>query len=561
MAITGDAGMQAPSTLPSVPLGDPTALPAPARPGGPLLRAALRMILVLLLGIAALRWLGDAIQILRETNGGFDFTFYYAAALAVRDNPAANIYDLHVLQMAVLAHHAPNPGTPYMYPPFLAVALIPLTWIPPETALRLWTVFNLLLWLACLVLIARLTRTLLRAALPAHLIYRFDTDVRLFVVAVVAFLALTYDPIAQGIGLGQINVIVLFLVLLALDLELRGRPGLAGAALALASLLKVYPLLLLGYYVLRGRWRVVRGGGIAFVVLVIGMLPALHIQGLLRAPDFIASGDFAVPLAHNEALLRAPFWIATLAGAEPGAAANLLGVLLVAVVGLAFVIGALWPLKLPTAFAGVWWRGWLARLRRLGALAAETAERDDVTHILGYLWALCTMVLLAPVSWEHSYTWLLPVLILGFVYVLLIGAGSRRRTMLLLVALTLSYALTTADYPLGFDQVMHFTLGPIVFGHPLRPIFMIMRPLGALLAWAAMGWLFLAAPRRAPAESAVPENRETLSQRMPIPPALMPRRLAGVLVCLLGAVVLVRGAIVAISVIYGATYGAAALLR
>ncbi|HLJ80218.1 MAG TPA: glycosyltransferase 87 family protein [Ktedonobacterales bacterium] len=558
MAITGDAGTQTPSVLPSIPLHEPTSQPeAPTRSGGPLLRAALRMILVLLLGIAVLRWLGVAVQILLEPNGGFDFISYYAAALALRDNPAANIYGLHALQVAALAHHAPYPGTLYMYPPLLAVALIPLTWLPPDTALHLWAVFNLLLWLACLVLIARLLRRLLRAARPAHLGRRFDADARLFVVAIVAFLALTYDPLAAGIGLGQINVVICFLVLLALELELHGRPGLAGAALALASLLKVYPLLLLAYYALRGRWRVVRGGGIAFVVLIAGMLPVLGIQGLLMTRGFFAAGDTAVTLAHNEALLRAPFWIATLAGAEPGAAANLLGMLLVALVGLAFVTGTLWALKLPTASPGVWWRGWL---RRLGALAAETAGRNEVMDIFGYLWALCTMVLLAPVSWEHSYTWLLPALIPGFGYVLLIGVG-RRRTTLFLAALTLSYALTTADFPLGFDQVEHFTLGPMVFGHPLRPVFMLMRPLGALLAWAAMGWLFLDARRGAPADSTMSENRMMPTQTAPTPPALTLRRLAGVLVSLLGAVMLMRGAIVAIMVIYGAAYGPTALLR
>ena len=553
MTAAGDTGIHplpiAPTTAPTDPIIQPDA--DSARTGGPLLRAALRMALVLLLGVAVLRWLGDAVQILRDPNGGFDFISYYAAALALRDNPAANIYDLHTLQMAALAHHAAYPGTRYMYPPLLAVALMPLTWLPAGVALRIWAVFNLLLWLACLMLITRLLRSLLVAARPAR-VWRLDADTRLFLISIVAFLALTYDPVAAGIGLGQINVVICFLVLLALNLDRRGHPGPAGAVLALASLIKVYPLLILGYYLLRGRWRVLRGGMIALAVLLLGMFPVLGVQGLLMTSGFFAAGDTAVVLGHNEALLRAPIWLATLAGSQPGTAASVLGVALVALVSLAFVVGVLWAARIQTVPRDGAARGWDIRVR--WRIASGSDGRGDVEGVFGYLWALCTMVLVAPVSWEHAYTWLLPALILGFGYALLAGAGSWRRTTLLLAILTLSYALTTADFPLGFDHTDQLAAGATVLGYPLRPIFMLARPLGAVLLWAAMGWLFLTACRAA--RGAIAAGAATKPQLR-----LTPRRLAVVLVGLLGTVVLVRGAIVAVIVLYGAAYSPTVLLR
>lgn len=534
MASAGKTNRPTLTALPETSSRGETVRPA-GQSGSPLLRAAVRMALTMTLGVAVLRWLGDAIVILRDPNGGFDFISYYAAALALRDNPAANIYDLHVLQSAALAHHAAYPGTRYMYPPLLAVVLMPLTWLPSDTALRLWDVFNLLLWLACLVLIARLLRSLFIEARLAGLALPLDADVRLFLVAVVGFLTLTYDPLAAGIGLGQINVMVCFLVLLALDLERRGRPALAGASLAVASLLKVYPLVLLGYYALRGRWRVVGCGAIALGILVAGMLPVLGIQGLLVTRGLLAAGDTAIVLAHNEALLRAPLWIGILAGRQPDALVSILGALLVGLVGLTFVAGMLWIALRPV----------IKRLR----LQPRPQETNCTADVFGYLWALCTMVLVAPVSWEHSYTWLLPAVALGFGYVLLVEPANRRAT-LILILITLSYALTTADFPLEFDHTEQFVLGPSILGHPVRPIFMLMRPFGALLLWIAIGWLFLVASRATDGH-----------QRGSEMPHLSSRRRAIVLVGMLGAVVLARVVIVTIMALYGAAYHPAALIR
>ncbi|MGH2516504.1 MAG: glycosyltransferase 87 family protein, partial [Ktedonobacterales bacterium] len=389
MAITGDTTTRTRTTPATQTRREPVTQPAPppSRSGVPLLRAALRLTLVALLGMAVLHWLGVAVQILGDPNGGFDFISYYAAALALRDNPAANIYTLHTLQVAALAHSAPYPGTRYMYPPLLAVLLLPLTWLRPDTALRLWDIFNLALWLACLALLVRLLRALLGVARPTNEHQPIPTGARLFLVAVVAFLALTYDPVAAGIGLGQINVLICFLALLALDFERRGRPGLAGAALAVASLLKVYPALLLGYYLLRGRWDVLRGAAVTFALLVAGMLPVLGIQGLLESRNFLAAGDSAVVLAHNEALLRAPLWLATLAGGQPGTLASVSGALLVGLVGLAFATGIVRVGRVPSTARTGGWRGWLPRYSR------QPTARNEVADITGYLWALCTMVL------------------------------------------------------------------------------------------------------------------------------------------------------------------------
>ena len=135
-------------------------------------------------------------------------------------------------------------------------------------------------------------------------------------------------------------------------------------------------------------------------------------------------------------------------------------------------------------------------------------------------------------------------------------AASARGTALPLVAIVVAYAVTTADFPLGYDLVEHFAPGPTIFGLPLRPIFMLLRPFGALLVWLVFGWLVLKGSQKARTHKAGADNAHVHA-----PPALTPRRLSVVLVGLLGAMVLVRGAIVAVMVLYGAAYSPTALLR
>src|SRR5690349_23024456 len=129
--------------------------------GESLARALLRVALVGFLAVAVALWLYRAASLLGDNRVGFDFRPYFAAALALRDNPSANIYDLHVLRAAALAHGAPPPVAIYLYPPLLAVLLLPLTLLPPPAAITAWTLLNLLLEPACIALTLSLLARLL----------------------------------------------------------------------------------------------------------------------------------------------------------------------------------------------------------------------------------------------------------------------------------------------------------------------------------------------------------------------------------------------------------------
>src|SRR5262249_14547859 len=113
-------------------------------------------------------------------------------------------------------------------------------------------------------------------------------------------------------------------------------------------------------------------------------------------------------------------------------------------------------------------------------------------ELLGYSWALCTMVLVMPITWEHHDAWLLPAIVVCLGYAVRGPLVERRRTKLLVLAMALAaYVLTMNPLPLGYESQMDFSPGPYIGGTPARPSFMLLRRLTALLLWAATGWLYL----------------------------------------------------------------------
>jgi hypothetical protein len=501
---------------------DAVAETAPA-PASPLLRATFQVVLVLVAGIAALSWLAKAVSFWRDGQGTFDFSFYYDVALALRDNLHANIYDPHLIQSVANAHHVFLGAGVYHYPPVLPILLIPLTLLSFTDAAHVWLIIDLLLSLAGAALLIDWGRRVWEP--PTR------DAARLFAVAAL-FLILSYQPLVQAVRLGQATVFVFFLIVLAAWLVERGHPELAGVLLALAAWIKIYPLLLIAYYALRRERRVTHGAAIGGAIGFVLALVVVGIPGVLAMGGILTNGTTDSMNAQNEALARVPFWIATELGFGAGPIVTALGYLLVTLVALVFV-----------AIALLVWR--VALSPRATALGLITDRTRNALDAHGYAWALCTMVLVAPITWEHYDAWLLPAfaLVLGYAV-----RGRSRRDVdgvwarsswlapeyrKLLVALAI-YALTMIDLPFGYDGNTAFDLGPFVAGHPLRPLFMLIRPLATLLLWQIVGMLFyarLGASVHSSIHGELPASTRTA-------PSL--RRLATLLACLMAAVLVVQ---------------------
>ncbi len=197
-------------------------------------------------------------DILRDIEKPTDFHQYYQAAVEIqRQGSLAPLYR----QYSAMALGPALPEVPlYPYPPFLAVALLPFARLDYPSARWLWLALNLVLLAGSLWIIAR----------------AFGVRIARPLVLPLALLAVLFSPTYSSLQLGQISVVLLFLLVLAFHLERRGWPAWAGVALGLTALIKLFPGFLLVYYLVHLRWRVLAG---AAATLLGGFLLTLAVAG------------------------------------------------------------------------------------------------------------------------------------------------------------------------------------------------------------------------------------------------------------------------------------------
>lgn len=305
-----------------------------------------------------------------------DFAMYYAAAWTLRipGMPSTAIYSLAQLA-TVQAHACPMLElSTYIYPPFLAIIMGPLTRLPCDTAQRLWMVLNAALWLTSALLMAREARRLFRSQI-AH--------------TIALLLVLLCFPAWWGFSLGQITFVIL-LGFVVLPWLVREHPRWAGTVLALLIWIKVYPALLLIWCIANRRWAVVRATATAFALLTVMVVVAVGLSGLIGYQTGMAAGFGYTSVAHNEAPTRAFVWSMRIIGAplSPDAAwtSALLSLIIVGV-----------------AFAAVAYRVWTN--------PANERVANEQVEAASYVATLSALLLLSPLVWAHYWVWLLPAII------------------------------------------------------------------------------------------------------------------------------------------------------
>ena len=115
----------------------------------------------------------------------------------------------------------------------------PLTFLRPFIAYWIWFFLNVFFFAASLWILIR------------------DAGLKSSEAWVVGALMVMYPPVARNFWLAQSEVLLLFLLVLFIHELQRGRQATAGFILAAASLLRAYPVGLLGYLVARRKWRAV----------------------------------------------------------------------------------------------------------------------------------------------------------------------------------------------------------------------------------------------------------------------------------------------------------------
>lgn len=218
-------------------------------------------------------------RILLGRQGSFaqrDFTSYYVwgVALSRHINPYTANLDPLARELGLFIRQ----GAGANYPPTFIMLWEPLVWFGPLTAYWLWIALSLAFLAGALMLLFGR-----RSGLP------------LTIALELAALAILYEPLKIHFYFAQTQILILFLIVVAMAQLERGRDGSAGMILALATLLKAYPLALGAYLVLTRKWR-----GAAFMTLglLVGFTITLAIVGSAGIGFFrLSTLDMSLQLA------------------------------------------------------------------------------------------------------------------------------------------------------------------------------------------------------------------------------------------------------------------------
>ena len=198
-----------------------------------------------------------------------DFYVYYFAGQVVHDTPHGDLYNGATSANRLLNNppvdsslykHGIAAGFDdlglYIYPPLLADLLVPLSSLPPQRAALLWRGFNLLLVGFSVVLLARML------GLPL-------VSAQCFMLLVAAY---SFWPVHESISVGQITIVLLVLWCGGISAYLNDKMILSAACFALATSLKVTPVLLVPLFILWGERRWVLAYAAALFVFILGMI-------------------------------------------------------------------------------------------------------------------------------------------------------------------------------------------------------------------------------------------------------------------------------------------------
>jgi hypothetical protein len=247
----------------------------------------------------------------------------------------------------------------FTYSPFAAIVFVPIAALPLALARAGWDLLSVAALAYCAVITLKLAG------------YRPSRTM----VAGVTAAVLPLDPMYQTLFLGQINLILLALILTDVWRAAHGRN--AGIGVGLAAAIKLTPAIFILFLLLARQTKA--------ALIAAGTFIACGLIGFGVAPR--ASKLYWERLSHDTRRVGAPY----ISNQSPfGAAIRIAG---------------------GQGHVGAWWIVIPLALGAIGlAAAAILARRQDwlgATAVTG-----TTGLLVSPISWAHHWVWILPALIL-----------------------------------------------------------------------------------------------------------------------------------------------------
>ncbi len=318
------------------------------------------MIVALLASLAALApWIFDLPAIFSGGDGilryHIDFDVYRegGTAFLAGDNLYTRDYQVRGINL------------PFTYPPLAAIFFAPLSWVPLSLAAAAWTLVSAALLWWCVVIV-------LRRCLPALA----DVDHRVIATWVLP-VALLFEPVRETLGFGQVNVLLMTLVLVD---TLTRKPWLPrGVFIGLAAAIKLTPAVFILWFLVRRDWRgaaVTVGSAVAFTLAAFVVSPTNSWTYWL---DTISNTGRIGGLAYtaNQSIQGMLFRLLPESAVDP-----------------------VWLVLVLVALAGI-----VAAMVRVHRAAPTPAESALGLVVLNSLVSLVC----SPVSWSHHWVWLVPL--------------------------------------------------------------------------------------------------------------------------------------------------------
>lgn len=312
---------------------------------------------------------------------GLDLAVYREGALALLGQAdGKQLYDDALVR-------TDTRGLPFTYPPFAAVLLVPLALLPGTAALVLLTALSLV----CLVGVAGVVvRYLSTVDGPARPVWR-----RPALVLAVLVIGIS-GPWREGLGFGQVNALLMILVLADL---LRSARLPSGVLTGVAAGIKLTPLAFGLVFLARRDW-----GSLAWMTA--------SFAGTVGVGWILAPRESAV------------FWLDALFDASRvGATADLYNVSLNSVIAQS---GLAEELQRPV------WAMAALLVAAIGYVAIRRAD-EDADAVRAIAANAVVMLAISPISWFHHWVWIALILPAGLLHARRL-TGTRRVVCLVLLA-------------------------------------------------------------------------------------------------------------------------------
>lgn len=224
-----------------------------------------------------------------RSKSGSDYASYHYAAHAVLDGKTP--YSARVISSYAQKEKTRKRVHPFFYPPPATLVFLWSPFFSLSTSFAIFAAISNILWLACLVL--------LRKLVGASWI-------------LLAFVAVLFCPVSNSIRMGQVNLLVLFLMLFAVQRK-------SGGLISIAAMIKMSPAFIVFQWLCAGRLKAVVFSGVGVILLSLLALFVVDISEQYRfyskilptfsaGPYYELSIPITLPANHSIADIWNQLW-------------------------------------------------------------------------------------------------------------------------------------------------------------------------------------------------------------------------------------------------------------